>query len=141
MLSLYISIAGAAEAIDYYKKVFGAREVMRLADPSGKVAHAELDINGANLMLSDEFPEYGAVSPKSIGGSPVTLCLSVPNVDEVTKVAVEAGAKLLRPPTDEFYGERAANIEDPFGHKWMIMTHVEDVSNEEIQRRFKAMCA
>ena len=135
----YLVIQGASGAIEYYKKVFGATERMRMDAPSGMIGHAELTIGGSTIMLADEFPQMGFRGPKTIGGSPVSLMLYVPNVDEVFKRAVDAGAKPLRPVADQFYGDRLGTLEDPFGHVWSIGTHVEDVSPEEIRRRSEEM--
>jgi PhnB protein len=134
-LTPYITVKNAAAAIDFYKDVFGATELMRMADPSGKVGHAELKIGNSVLMLSDEFPEYGVQSPETIGGTPVTLSLYVEDVDAVAAKATGAGAKVLRPVEDQFYGDRAGKFEDPFGHHWWLATHKEDVSAEEMKRR------
>jgi PhnB protein len=131
----YLIVDGAASAISYYEKVFGAIEMLRLAGPDGKVGHAELLINDSRIMLADEFPQMGARGPHSIGGSPVSLMLYVDDVDDTAKRAIEAGAKLTRPIEDQFYGDRAGGLEDPFGHHWHIATHKEDVSPEELQRR------
>jgi len=138
-LTPYLVIQGAAAAIDYYKKVFGATERMRMDAPGGKIGHAELAIGGSVLMLADEHPERGYRGPKAFGGSAVSLMLYVPSVDEVFKRAVAAGAKELRPVADQFYGDRLGTLEDPFGHVWTIATHVEDVSPEEMRRRSEAM--
>ena len=135
----YLVIKGASAAIDYYKKVFGATERMRMDAPGGMIGHAELLIGGSTIMLADEFPQMGFRGPKAIGGSPVSLMLYVPNVDEVFKRAVDAGAKPLRPVADPFYGDRLGTLEDPFGHVWSIGTHVEDVSPEEMRRRSEEM--
>jgi PhnB protein len=131
----YICIRGAARAIDFYKTVFGAEETLRLADPSGKIGHAEISIGGRHVMLSDEFPDWGANSPEAIGGSPVTLHLYVDDVDAVVARAVGAGATILRPVEDQFYGDRGGKLRDPFGHVWWIATHIEDVSNDEVKAR------
>jgi PhnB protein len=131
----YLAIAGAADAIAFYKKAFGATEVMRMAAPGGKVGHAEVEIGGSRIMLSDEYPDMGFLSPKTIGGSPVGLHLYVHDVDAVTRQAVAAGAKELRPVKDQFYGDRTGTIEDPFGHVWHIATHKEDLSPDELKRR------
>ncbi len=131
----YLSVQGAGEAIEFYKKVFGATELMRMADPSGKVGHAELQIGDSRVMLADEHPEIGFRGPKSIGGTAVTLHLYVEDVDACVARAVAAGAKLTRPIEDQFYGDRAGGIEDPFGHSWHVSTHVEDVLPEEMKRR------
>jgi PhnB protein len=135
----YLVIQGASAAIDYYKKVFGATERMRMDAPGGTIGHAELSIGGSMIMLADEYPDMGYRGPKAFGGSPVSLMLYVPNVDEVFKRAVDAGAKPIRPVADQFYGDRMGTIEDPFGHVWTIGTHVEDVSPEEMQRRSAEM--
>ena len=119
----YLAIAGAADAIAFYKKAFGATEVMRMAAPGGKVGHAEVEIGGSRIMVADEHPDMGFLSPKTIGGSPVGLHLYVADVDAVTSQAVAAGAKELRPVKDQFYGDRTGTIEDPFGHVWHIATH------------------
>ncbi len=135
----YLVIKGAAQAIDYYKKVFGATEVVRMNGPDGKVAHAELEIGDSRFMLADENPSMGAgyTSAASIGASPVSLYLYLPDVDRVIERAAAAGAKVLRPAKDQFYGDRSGFIQDPFGHLWGIATHVEDVSPEEMKERMK----
>jgi PhnB protein len=135
----YLVIKGAGAAIDYYKKVFGATERMRMPAPGGMIGHAELTIAGSVIMLADEFPQMGFRGPKAVGGTPVSLMLYVPNVDEVFKRAVDAGAKELRPVANQFYGDRMGTLEDPFGHVWSIGTHVEDVSPEEMRRRSEEM--
>jgi PhnB protein len=131
----YLAIAGAADAIAFYKKAFGATEVMRMAAPGGKVGHAEVEIGGSRIMLSDEYPDLGFLSPKTTGGSPVGLHLYVEDVDAVARQAVAAGAKEVRPVKDQFYGDRSGTIEDPFGHVWHIATHKEDLSPDELKRR------
>ena len=131
----YLVIKGASAAIDYYKKVFGATERMRMDAPGGMIGHAELMIGGSTIMLADEFPDMGYRGPKAFGGSPVSLMLYVPNVDEVFKRAVDAGAKQLRPVADQFYGDRSGLFQDPYGHLWYVATHIEDVSDEEMMRR------
>lgn len=131
----YLCVAGAKEAIEFYKNVFNAVQVMGMDDPDGKVAHAELLIGEAKVMICDEFPEMGGVTPLNLGGSPVTIHLYVEDVDSIVAKAVDAGAKLLHPVDDKFYGDRAGGIEDPFGHKWYIATHIEDVSPEEVKKR------
>ena len=135
----YLCVGGASSAIDFYKKAFGATETMRIADPSGKIGHAEIMIGDAPIMLADEFPEMAFRSPQALGGSPVTIHLYTEDVDTLIDRAVSAGAKLVRPVEDHFYGDRAGKLEDPFGHVWYIATHKEDVSPEEIQRRAAAM--
>ncbi|MGH9862885.1 MAG: VOC family protein [Candidatus Acidiferrales bacterium] len=136
----YLIIQGAGRAIEYYKKVFNAKEVLRMASPDGqKVMHAELKIGNSMVMLADEAPEMGARSPQAIGGTPVHLLLYVRNVDRVFKRAVKAGAKAVEEPNDKFYGDRSGRITDPFGHEWSLSTHKEDLSGEEIDRRAQAM--
>jgi PhnB protein len=131
----YLVVKGAAGAIEFYKKVFGAKELFRLGGPDGKVGHAELTIGDSVIMLADEAPQMGALAPPTIGGSPVRILLYVDNVDEVVPRAVAAGAKIVRPVADQFYGDRAGGIEDPYGHYWHVATHKEDVSPEEMSRR------
>jgi PhnB protein len=140
-LTPYLSVTKAAQMIDFYKKVFGAVETMRLNQPDGRVGHAELTINGASIMLADEFPETGFLSPKTLGGtrSPVSIHLYVEDVDDVYKRALAAGAISLREPADQFYGERNAQVRDPSGHCWDISARIEEVSPEEMQRRFNAI--
>jgi len=135
----YLVIDGASAAIEYYKKVFGATERMRMDAPGGKVGHAELVVGGSTIMLADESPQMGFRGPKAFGGSAVSLMLYVPNVDEVFKRAMDAGAKQLKPVADQFYGDRMGTMEDPFGHVWTIGTHIEDVSPEEMRRRSEKM--
>jgi PhnB protein len=135
----YLIVQGAANAIDYYKKVFGATERMRMPGPDGKIAHAEIQIDGSYIMLADENPEMGARSPKTVGGSPVSLLVYVENVDRTVEKAVAEGAKVKSKVENKFYGDRMGGIEDPFGHQWYVATHVEDVSPEEMQRRMEAM--
>jgi PhnB protein len=135
----YLIVNGAARAIEFYKQAFGASEVMRIAGPAGKVGHAEIKIGDSHIMLADEFPEMDARSPQTIGGTPVGLLLYFEDADAVFNRAVSAGAKVLKPVQDQFYGDRSGTIADPFGHKWTIATHKEDVSPEEIQRRAAAM--
>lgn len=140
-LSAYLVVKGATRAIDFYSRVFGATELYRLTEPSGKVGHAELELGGARFMLADEYPDFGALSPITIGGSPISMHLYVDDVDALVKRAEEAGATLLRPLKDEFFGDRTAMVADPFGHKWHLATRVEDVSPEEMQRRWRAALA
>lgn len=135
----YLIVKDAAGAIEFYEKAFGATEIMRMPDPSGKVGHAEIKIGDSPIMLADEFPEMGARSPQSIGGSPVSILLYVEDADSRFAQAVAAGAKSIRPLKDQFYGDRSGSVEDPFGHVWHIATHKEDVSHEEMQRRMDAM--
>lgn len=135
----YLIIKGAAAALDFYQRALGAREVVRMPGPDGKVMHAEIQIGDSMIMLADEFPEMGALSPQTIGGTAVGLCLYIPDVDAVFQQAVAAGAKIERPLQNQFYGDRSGTIIDPFGHKWTLSTHIEDVSPEEMQRRMAAM--
>jgi PhnB protein len=135
-LFAYLSVKDAPAAIDFYKQAFGAREKFRLTEPSGRVGHAELDFGGATLMLADEFPEYGLRGPQPTMGTPVTIHLHVDNADEVIRQAVRAGATIETEPKDEFYGERSGCVRDPFGHRWNIGHHIEDVSSNEMQRRY-----
>jgi PhnB protein len=133
----YLVIKGAAEAIEYYKKVFGATEVMRMPDPSGRIGHAELKIGNSHIMLADEFPEMNYRAPVSDGSSPVSILLYVEDVDSIVERAVAAGAKILKPVQDQFYGDRSGFIQDPFGHLWGVATHKEDVSPQEMEERMK----
>jgi PhnB protein len=135
----YLSVRGAVQAIDFYKKSFGAEEVMRMPLPDGKIAHAELKIGDAHIMLADENPQMGHRSPQAIGGSPVMVMIYVSNVDETVQKAVANGATLTRKVEDQFYGDRNGSIDDPFGHRWMIATHIEDVTPEEMDRRLRSM--
>ena len=135
----YLCIKGAAKALEFYKKAFGASEVMRLAQPDGRIGHAEIKIGDALIMLADEFPEMGFKSPQTLGGSPVTIHFYVQNVDAVFKQALAAGGESRRPVADQFYGDRSGQLVDPFGHVWSIATHKEDVSPEEMQKRAAAL--
>lgn len=137
----YLHVQGAARAIEFYQQAFGATEVLRLSEPDGRIGHAEIRIDGARIMLADEYPEHGIRGPRSLGGSSVGLHLTVADVDAVVRQAVAAGAKLAKPVQDEFYGERAGKLEDPFGHVWHVMTRIEEVSREEMQRRYDALLA
>ena len=134
----YLIVKGAAAAIDFYKKAFGAKETMRMPTPDGKIGHADLVIGGGHVMLADESAEMGVRGPEAFGGSPVSLCVYVEDVDRVVARAVAAGATLTRPVADQFYGDRTGGLTDPFGHIWYFMTHVEDVSNEEMGKRAAA---
>jgi PhnB protein len=131
----YLAVRDAAGAIEFYKQAFGATEVARLRMPDGKIGHAEIQIGDSRIMLSDEFPEYGHRGPEAFGGSPVTVHLWVEDVDVVAREAVAAGAKIVSPVGDQFHGDRSGRLADPFGHVWIVSTHIEDVSPEEIERR------
>jgi PhnB protein len=135
----YLVVDGAAEAIDFYTKAFNATELMRMPRPDGKIAHAEIKIGDSHVMLADEHPDQGHVGPKTVGGTPVGIMIYVPDVDERFAAAIANGATQTRPVTNEFYGDRMGGITDPFGHNWMIATHIEDVSPEEMERRMKEM--
>ena len=135
----YLIVNGAAQAIEFFKQTFGATEIMRMPAPGGKVGHAEIQIGDSRIMLADEFPEMDARGPQSIGGTPVSLMLYFEDCDAVTKRAVAAGAKIMRPLEDHFYGDRSGTILDPFGHKWTIATHKEDLSPEELRKRAASM--
>lgn len=137
----YLIVKDGARAIEFYKKVFGAREKMRMNAPGGKIGHAELSIGDSMVMLADENPEHNARSPAAFGGSPVTIHLYVNDVDRVAEAMTKAGAKVLRPVQDMFYGDRAGSFEDPFGHSWHVSTHIEDVTPEEIDRRLAKLKA
>ena len=134
----YLFVRSAAGAIDFYKNVFGAAEVVRMAGPNGKIMHAELRIGDSIVMLADENPPTGVMSPQTVGGFSVGLHVYVENVDGVIQKAVESGAKLLRPIKNQFYGDRSGSVLDPFGHMWSVATHVEDVSPEEMRKRMTA---
>jgi len=137
-ITSYLIVTGAASAIEFYKHAFGAKEVMRIPHPDGRIGHAELQVGDSRLILADEFPEIGARSPMSLGGTPVSILLYVEDVDAVTTRALAAGAKLLRPVKDQFYGDRTGTLSDPFGHQWTIATHKEDLSLDEIKKRAAA---
>jgi PhnB protein len=134
----YLIVSAAAEAIKFYKQAFEAVERERMQDDMGKVHHAEIDIGNSRVMMADENPEVGALSPETIGGSPVSIHLYVEDVDAVVARAVATGAKLTRPVADQFYGDRVGGITDPFGHRWFIATRKEDLTTEEIHRRATA---
>lgn len=135
----YLIVKGAAAAIDFYKSAFGATELFRMADPDGRVGHAEIRIGDSVIMLADEHPGMGYRSPRSLGGSAVSILLYLEDVDGVFARALEAGARAQREVANQFYGDRSGTLEDPFGHVWTIATHVEDVPPEEIERRVAAM--
>jgi PhnB protein len=140
-VSPYLIVDGAARALDFYAKAFGAVELFRHVAPNGKVGHAEVRIGDTVIMIADVHPEVGAHAPAHYGGSPISLHLYVEDVDAVAARAVAAGAKVTRPVADQFYGDRLGSLEDPFGHTWHISTHIEDVSAEELDRRAKAAMA
>jgi PhnB protein len=131
----YLSVRGAADAIEFYKKAFGAKELMRMPGPEGKLGHAEIRIGGSRVMLSDEYQAMDFLGPQSRGGTTVHLHVYVKDVDLVVKRAEAAGAKIVRPVANQFYGDRTGSVEDPFGHVWHIATHVEDVPPRELKRR------
>lgn len=135
----YLIVDGAAAAIEFYKKVFGATELMRMPAPGGRIGHAEITIGDSHVMLADENPEINARSPKSVGGTPLSLLVYVENTDKTVERALAAGAKLDRPVEDKFYGDRMGTIQDPFGHQWHVGTHIEDVTPEEMKKRMAAM--
>ncbi len=135
----YLRVHSAAEAIDFYTRAFGAEELFRLTEPGGRIGHAEIKIGPATLMLSDEFPEAGVSGPRTLGGTTFSIHLHVDNVDQAFAEAVSAGAIIVRPLKDQFYGERSATLRDPFGHEWLLGGHLEDVSPQEMQRRYSAM--
>src|SRR3954465_2256877 len=138
-VSPYLIVDGAAKAIDFYTTVLGANERMRMGGPDGKVGHAELVLGDSLIMLADEFPDMGAAGPKKVGGSPVTINVYVEDADATFKRAIDNGAKELRAVEDKFYGDRGGEFEDPFGHKWSVQTHIEDVSPEEMQKRMSGV--
>jgi PhnB protein len=137
----YLCLEKADAAIKFYEKAFGAKEIMRLPTPDGGVAHAEISIGDSRIMLSDEMPAWGNKSAETLGGSPISLAVYVENVDSAFDQAVKAGATVKRPVEDQFYGDRAGTLMDPFGYQWSLMTHKEDVSSEEMQKRMKQMFA
>lgn len=137
----YLIVDGAVNAISFYKKAFNANERMRFPMPDGKLGHAELEIGNSVIMLADEFPDMGFKGPRSFGGSAVGMHVYVEDVDAVFKTAIAAGATETMPPKDQFYGDRMCQIIDPFGHKWSIATHVEDVSQEDMEKRMQQECA
>jgi uncharacterized glyoxalase superfamily protein PhnB len=135
----YLRLRDGAAAIDFYTRAFGAREKFRLTEPGGRLGHAELELGGTTIMLSDEFPEFGIRGPASIGGTSFTLHLHVDDADAAIARAVAAGATLVRPATDQFYGERSGTVRDPFGHEWAIGHEIEQVTPAEMQRRYDRM--
>ena len=135
----YLRVSDAKRAIDYYREAFGASEKFRLAEPSGRIGHAELALGDTTIMLSDEFPEMDIRGPLSIGGTSVTIHLHVPDADAVLASAEKAGGEIIRPAQDHFYGERSGTVRDPFGHEWNVGHEIEAVAPEEMQRRYDAM--
>ena len=134
----HLIVDGAAEAIDFYRSVFGATERMRMPAPGDKIGHAELQIGDSVVMLADEFPGMDVRGPRALGGTPVTMYVYVDDVDTVFGAAISSGARALRPVEDRFYGDRSGQFEDPFGHRWDVATHVEDVPHEEMAERAAA---
>jgi len=132
----YLRLHDTKAAIDFYARAFGARELFRLVEPSGRVGHAEVKIGPVTLMLSDEYPEMGIRGPRSIGGTSVSIHIHASDVDRLFEQAVAAGATVVRPLQNQFYGERSATVRDPFGHEWLLGGHIEDVTPEEMQRRY-----
>lgn len=137
----YLHVRDANAAIDFYTRAFGARELFRLTEPGGRIGHAELDFGGTTIMLSDEYPECGIAGPPSGASTSVTIHLHVDNADAAIERAVDAGARLERAPEDAFYGERGGSVYDPFGHRWLIGHSIEEVTPEEMQRRYDALFA
>ena len=131
----YLCVDGAKAAIEFYSKVLGATERMHMPGPDGKIGHAELELGESLIMLADEFPEMGVRGPKSVGGTPVMIMIYVEDADAVFDAAVAAGATSLRPVENQFYGDRIGQFEDPFGHRWSVATHVEDVPPDEMEKR------
>ena len=135
----YLRLRDAARAIEFYTRAFGAREKFRLTEPGGRIGHAELELGGTTIMLSDEYPEMGIRGPQSIGGTSFTIHLHVDDADALIHRAVEAGATVVRPASDQFYGERSGTVRDPFGHEWNIGHEIEKVTPQEMQRRYDEM--
>src|SRR5262245_55435548 len=137
----YLVVDGGAKAIDFYCNVFGFTERMRMGGPDGRVGHAELSLGGSMIMLADEFHDADAFSPKKFGGTPVSIMIYTDDVDATFKKAIANGAKALQEPEDKFYGDRSGTLDDPFGHRWTVSTHVEDVAPDEMERRAAQMGA
>ncbi len=135
----YLIVTDGEAALAFYTAAFGAAESMRISSPDGKIGHAEFRVAGSTVMLAEEYPDMDCYSPLKYGGTPVSLALYVPNVDELVAQAVKAGAELVRPVEDKFYGDRMGSLKDPFGHIWHVATHIEDVSPEEMQKRAAAL--
>ena len=138
-VSPYLSVQDAASAIEFYSQVFGATERVRMPGPNGTIGHCELQLGDSVIMLADEFPEMGQTSPRTVGGTPVTLAVYVQDVDTVFARALELGATSVRPVENQFYGDRAGQFEDPFGHRWNVATHVEDVPPDQMMQRAAEM--
>jgi PhnB protein len=135
----YLRVHNTGEAIDFYARAFGATELFRLTEPSGRIGHAEIKIGPATLMLSDEYPENGIRGPRALGGTTFCMHLHVDDADAAFERAVTAGAAVIRPLQDQFYGERSGTVLDPFGHEWLLGSSIEKVSTEEMQRRYSAL--
>ena len=135
----YLIVKDAKQALEFYAKAFGATELLRLADPGGGIMHCEFQIGDSKIMMAGEYPGMGALSPQTIGGTPVSFCIYVENCDEMFKQAIAAGGKEKRPVTDQFYGDRSGTLEDPFGHTWTVATHKEDFTPEQIEERAAKM--
>jgi PhnB protein len=135
----YLRVHNAAEAVEFYKRAFGATEKFRLVEPSGRIGHVELEFGTTIVMLSDEYPEYGILGPRTIGGTGASIHLHLDDADAAIARAVDAGAELVRPASDAFYGERSGTVRDPFGHEWLLGHSIEDVTPEEMQRRYTEM--
>jgi len=135
----YLRVHSTAEAIDFYTRAFDANELFRLTEPNGRIGHAEIKIGPTTVMLSDEYPERGIRGPRSLGGTTFSIHLHVANVDKAFEQAVSAGATVVRPLQNQFYGERSGTVRDPFGHEWLLGGHIETVTPEEMQRRYTAL--
>jgi PhnB protein len=141
ILMPYLIVKDAPAALDFYARAFGAKEELRLTNPTGTIGHAHMTIGDSAFMLADEHPEFGALSPVTLGGSPITLHLTVADPDAAAQRAVDAGATLLRPVQDQFHGNRAGMVADPFGHKWALSAEIEKIDAEEMQRRYAELMA
>lgn len=135
----YLRVHNTSEAIDFYARAFNATELFRLTEPGGRIGHAEIKVGPTTIMLSDEYPEAGIRGPRSLGGTTFSIHLHVENVDQAFDQAVGAGASVIRPLQDQFYGERSGTVRDPFGHEWLLGGHLETVTPQEMQRRYTAM--
>jgi PhnB protein len=135
----YLRVHDASEAIKFYARAFDAKETFRLTEPNGRVGHAEITIGGTTVMLADEYPEHGIRGPRALGGTSVAMHLHVADVDAAFAQAVDAGAAVLRPLQDQFYGERSGTVRDPFGHEWLLGGHLETLTPQEMQRRYTAL--